>query len=597
MSTILGISCFYHDSSISVIENGKIIFALQEERFSRKKHDKRFPAHCIKYLKEKTNYINKIDKVVFYEKPILKLSRLIKTYLFNIPLGLNFFLDSNLSSNQNKIFAKMQIKHLLAKSGIQIKSNNIIFIEHHLSHAASAYFATSLTDSLVITLDGVGEESTLNLYHAYKNQISLIKKIDFPNSLGLLYSAFTYYLGFKVNSGEYKIMGLAPYGKPIYLNLIKKNLLKISEDGSFNLNIEYFGYLNSDKIISKKFSTLFNRERRDPQKDQVEQFHMDVACSIQKLLEEILILIVKHAYSLKLSKNICLAGGVALNCVANSKIRELNIFDNIWVQPAAGDAGGSLGAALFYNYSVVNKTSERSQEIMQSSYLGNDYEDKEIKKSLDNLESSYKVYDEKDLLNLVAKEISEKKIVGWFQGRMEFGPRALGNRSILADPRYADMQKYLNLKIKFREGFRPFAPSILFEELENWFEFKGESKYMLFTANLKKKHRYQNKDTHCSIPSAVHLDFSARIQTVTEKDNYKYYNLIKKFYTITDVPILINTSFNIRGEPLVCTPEDAYKCFMGTDMDILVINNFILNKKDQKKDRLNYDYRNQFELD
>ncbi len=612
MTSILGISAFYHDSAAALIVDGKIIAAAQEERFSRKKHDPRYPFHAVEFvLKESKLKLNEIDYITFYEKPFLKFERLLETYVAFAPRGFKSFSMSMPLWLREKLFQKKMLFNELKKHDKNFNNiNKIYFSEHHFSHAASAFYPSPFKEAVILTLDGVGEWATTTVALANENRLKILKEIHFPHSIGLLYSAFTYYTGFKVNSGEYKVMGLAPYGEPKYKNLILNNLIDLKEDGTFRLNMKYFDYATGLKMTNKYFSSLFGYPARNPKKDNITQFHMDIASSIQSVTEEIVLRLAKSLAKEFGSKNLCMAGGVALNCVANGKILKEKIFDNIWVQPAAGDAGGALGAALALWHQELDK--ERTiikPDAMQGSYLGPSYSDSEIENDLKKLGANYDKHPENNLLEITAKELSKGKTVGWFQGRMEFGPRALGSRSILADPRSEKMQKNLNLKVKFRESFRPFAPSINREELSKWFEIDTDSPYMLFVANVNKTIRKEMSEEEkklfgieklnikrSEIPAVTHIDYSARIQTVHEETNPKYYKLINNFKQITNCPILVNTSFNIRGEPIVCSVEDAYKCFMGTDLDILVCESFILYKEKQNK-QLSEDYTKNFELD
>jgi carbamoyltransferase len=611
MTSILGISAFYHDSAASLIIDGEIIAAAQEERFSRKKHDAKFPTNAIKYvLSEAKLEIKQIDKIVFFEKPFLKFERLLETYVAFAPAGFKSFLTSMPIWLKEKLFQKKVIFTKLQEIDLNFKDiNKIFFSEHHYSHAASAFYPSPFEKALILTLDGVGEWATTSVAIGEKNKIEIIKEIHFPHSIGLLYSAFTYYIGFKVNSGEYKVMGLAPYGEAKYKDLILKNLVDLKEDGSFALNMKYFNYATGLTMTNKKFSKLFDQPIRDPKKDNLTQFHMDIAASIQSVIEEIVLKITRSLAKEYNIKNLCLAGGVALNCVSNGKILKEKIFDNIWIQPSSGDAGGSLGAALAFYYRELNKPREIFKDQMKGSYLGPSFDDDTIESKLIFLEAKYTKMSEKDMTDTIAKELSDHKIVGWFQGRMEFGPRALGSRSIIANPKSKNMQKDLNIKVKFRESFRPFAPSVLMDEAKNWFDLEAPSPYMLFVTNIKKKHQIEmtkeNKMlfgidklniSRSSIPAVTHIDYSARVQTVHEETNYKYYNLIKKFEELTGCPILVNTSFNVRGEPIVCSIEDAYNCFIGTNIDIFVCNNFVLYKEDQKKNKVK-NYHQKFELD
>jgi len=611
VTTILGISAFYHDSAATIINNGQIIAAAQEERFSRIKHDASFPKNAINFVLNYSNLkISQIDQIVFFEKPLLKFDRLLKTYLANAPFGFESFNKAIPLWIREKIFQKKILYKNLRKLDCDYKSDkNIFFSNHHLSHAASAFFPSPFDEAIILTADGVGEWATTTVAIGKNNNLEIKKEIHFPHSLGLFYSAFTYYTGFKVNSGEYKLMGLAPYGEPIYENKIKK-LIDIKEDGTFRLDQRYFNYTTGLTMISEKFVNLFGQKSRDPLKDKITKFHMDIAASIQKVTEEILIKLVRSIQKEYKIKNLCLAGGVALNCVANGKIFKEKIFDNIWVQPAAGDAGGSLGAALALWYiENGNKRTVNSNDDMKGSYLGTEYTQEEIEKQLKSLGADYEVLNYEDLLNKTTNFLSNEKAVGWFQGRMEFGPRALGNRSILADPRSEKMQKNLNLKVKYRESFRPFAPSILRDNLSEWFDINTDSPYMLLVANIKSDKKIEMTEKQkklfgidklnikrSKIPSVTHVDYSSRIHTVTKRTNATYFDLISKFKEKTGCPILVNTSFNVRGEPIVNSPTDAFHCFMGTELDFLVIGNCILDKKKQDL-KLKKNYINQFELD
>ena len=611
MTSILGISAFYHDSAAALVVDGEIIAAAQEERFSRKKHDPDYPFNAVNYvLTEGKLKLNEVDHIVFFEKPFLKFERLLETYMAFAPKGFKSFSLSMPLWLREKLFQKKFLFDKLKQHDENFKDiKKIKFSEHHYSHAASAFYPSPFENAVVLTLDGVGEWATTTVAIGKKNKLEMIKEIYFPHSLGLLYSAFTYYTGFKVNSGEYKVMGLAPYGKPKYKDLIIQNLMDLKEDGSFKLNMKFFNYATGLTMTNKKFSDLFGHPVRNPKKDLLEDFHMDIAASIQSVTEEIVIRIAKNIASEYKIKNLCLAGGVALNCVANGKILRQKIFDDIWIQPAAGDAGGSLGAALAYWHHELKKPRENFQDQMKGAYLGPKLSEKNIEDQLKKLKARYTKKSSNEILSIVAKELSNGKTVGWFQGRMEFGPRALGGRSILADPRSDKMQKELNLKIKFRESFRPFAPSVLREEVSNWFELNYDSPYMLLVSDVKREKQItmSEKDKklfgieklnikRSSIPAITHVDYSARIQTVHKETNLKYYNLINEFKKITDCPVLVNTSFNVRGEPIVCSVEDAFNCFMGTNLDILAIENYLLIKDDQDKSLLK-DYKNKFELD
>ncbi len=604
---IIGISAYFHDSAVALIENGEIIYASQEERFSRIKHDSNFPNKALKNLLETCKLdLMDVDYVVFFEKPFLKFERLVETYLDFAPKGLKQFLFSMPIWLKEKLFMKREIIENLKKISPNFNEKFFFFSEHHLSHAASAFFPSPFKKALIFTADGVGEWATTSVAVGEKNSIKIKKEINYPNSLGLLYSAFTYYIGFKVNSGEYKLMGLAPYGKPIYSDLIEKKLIDIKEDGSFRLDQSYFDYSTGFKMTNEKFSKLFKKEARKPE-TKIQKFHMDIAASIQKVTEKIILKILKSLKQEFNLDNLCLAGGVALNCVANGLIQREKIFKNIWIQPAAGDAGGSIGSALALWYMHLKKRRVLTKnDKMNGSYLGPSYDLNSIKGELEKIGAHFKIFEKRKMLRTVAKMISQGKAIGWFQGKMEFGPRALGSRSILADPRNKLMQKQLNLKIKFRESFRPFAPSILEEQSKNWFNLDCKSPYMLVVSDVKKNKLVKVKSNlntlstinqiRSVVPSITHIDNSARIQTVSKNSNPIFYELINEFYKLTKTPILINTSFNIRGEPIVCSPQDAFKCFMGTNLDVLVIENCVLDKNQQNKNLLR-NYKKEFNLD
>ena len=611
MTSILGISAFYHDSAAALIIDGKIIAAAQEERFSRKKHDSRYPYNAVQYvLSEAKLKLSQINHIVFFEKPFLKFERLLETYLAFAPSGFKSFSLSMPIWLREKLFQKKYLfDHLKDHDDNFNDIDKINFSEHHYSHAASAFYPSPFEEAIILTLDGVGEWATTTVSIGKKNEIKMIKEINFPHSLGLIYSAFTYYTGFKVNSGEYKVMGLAPYGEPKYKDIIVNNLMDIKDDGSFRLDMSYFNYATGLTMTNKKFSNLFGQPVRDPKKNPLTQFHMDIAASIQAVTEEIVLKISQSIASEYKIKNLCLAGGVALNCVANGKILKNKIFDNIWIQPAAGDAGGSLGAALAYWHKELGQPRDIFKDQMKGSYLGPSFNEEEIETELKLLKANYKKINSENLIEIIANELSKEKTIGWFQGKMEFGPRALGGRSIIADPRSEKMQKELNLKVKFRESFRPFAPSILIEDVSNWFDLKNESPYMLLVADVKKELQIQmSKEDQTlfgidklnikrsSIPAVTHVDYSARIQTVHKETNPRYHNLLKKFKEITGCPVLVNTSFNVRGEPIVCSIKDAFNCFMGTNLDILVCENFILYKNDQNKN-LKKNYQIEFDPD
>ncbi len=612
MTAILGISAFYHDSAAALIIDGNIVSAAQEERFTRKKHDASYPFNAIEYVLENSNLkLSNIDHIIFYEKPFLKFERLLETYLPFAPKGLKSFSLAMPVWLREKLFQKKFIFENLKRHDKNFNDiHKINFSEHHVSHASSAFFPSPFDEALILTLDGVGEWATTTLSVGRKNKIEILKEIFFPHSLGLLYSAFTYYLGFKVNSGEYKVMGLAPYGSPKYKDIIISKLIDLKEDGSFRMNMRYFDYPTGLTMTNKNFSKLFGKPVRASEKEKIEQFHMDIAASIQVVVEEIVLKIVGNISKEYQIKNLCLAGGVALNCVANGKILKKGYFDKIWIQPAAGDAGGSLGSALFYWHQELNKTREiNSTDKMNGSFLGPKFEDDKIERKLKNLNANFKKFSTDDMIDLVVKNLKDQKTIGWFQGRMEFGPRALGSRSILADPRSDKMQKNLNLKIKYRESFRPFAPSILIEDLNEWFDLNVESPYMLLVSEIKSKLKIEMSNEEKKlfgieklnikrslIPAVTHVDYSSRIQTVHKDTNPLYHKLISKFKDLTGCPILVNTSFNIRGEPIVCSIEDAFSCFMGTNLDILAIGNFLLFKKDQSKN-LFTDLKDKFEPD
>lgn len=606
---ILGLSAFYHDSGAALIEDGNIIAAAQEERFTRVKHDAGFPVKSIEYcLKQAGLKPSDIDGIAFYEKPFLKFERLLETYLAFAPKGFLSFTKAIPLWLNEKLFQKKLLKEEFVKLGFSEKqSNEVLFSTHHLSHAASAFFASPFEESLVLTMDGVGEWDTTTVYLGKGHQLKKVYELHFPHSLGLLYSAFTYYCGFKVNSGEYKLMGLAPYGKPKFADKIKKHIIDIKEDGSFRLDLSYFDYCTGLTMTNQKFNALFENNYRAPE-SKLEQIHMDLAASIQVVLEEIVVKICCHLKTKYSQTNLCLAGGVALNCVANGKIHKLDIFKNIWVQPAAGDAGGSLGAALAaYHMHHEKPRVVNSDDSMQGSYLGPQFNDSEIEDFLKSKNASYFRLADDSLLEYTVLKLADEKVIGWFQGRMEFGPRALGARSIIADSRSEKMQKVLNLKIKFRESFRPFAPAVLEEDVAEWFDYNQKSPYMLMVANVHSDKLTANYSTNRTgiellneirsvIPAVTHIDKSARIQTVSKKTNSRFHALISKFKEKTGVPVLINTSFNIRGEPIVCSPSDAYKCFMGTHMDLLILENFVLVKEDQPPENAN-DYQHLFTLD
>ena len=612
MKTILGISAFYHDSAATILVDGKIIAAAQEERFTRKKHDASYPFNAIEFVLNFAKIkLSAVDQIIFFEKPFLKFERLLETYVAFAPRGFKSFCRAMPIWLKDKLFQKKMLFNELKKHDKRFNDNKkIYFSDHHLSHAASAFFPSPFEEAVVLTADGVGEWATTTVAIGKGNNLKIKKEIHFPHSLGLLYSAFTYYTGFKVNSGEYKLMGLAPYGVPIYEDKIKNNLIDIKEDGSFHLDQSYFNYATGLTMTNKKFDNLFGQKVRDAKHEKLTQFHMDIAASVQKVTEDVMIKLIKSLKEEFNLPNLCLAGGVALNCVANGKILKEKIFDNIWIQPAAGDAGGSLGAALaLWHIDQNNPRKVDHNDSMQGSYLGPEYSQKEIEEHLDKAGAKYEIFKDEELLDKTATDLSKEEAIGWFQGRMEFGPRALGGRSILGDPRSEKMQKNLNLKVKYRESFRPFAPSILKEDLSEWFDINIDSPYMLMVANINKDKIIEMTEDQkklfgidklnvkrSEIPAVTHVDYSARIQTVHKETNEKYFRLIEKFKEKTNCPILVNTSFNVRGEPIVNTPLDAFNCFMGTDLDKLVIGNCYLEKKDQNP-LLKKDYTKEFELD
>ncbi len=612
MTSILGISAFYHDSAAAIIKDGNIVAAAQEERFTRKKHDAGYPFHAIEFVLNFTNTkLSQIDAIVFFEKPFLKFERLLETYVAMAPKGFAQFTMAMPSWLREKLFQKKMLLQLLKSHDVNFNnSKKIFFSEHHLSHAASAFYPSPFDKAIILTADGVGEWATTTVAIGDGKNLSIKKEIHFPHSLGLLYSAFTFYTGFKVNSGEYKLMGLAPYGKPKYADKIKKELIDIKEDGSFKLDQKYFNYTTGLTMTNKKFHDLFGKSPRDSKKDELTEFHMDIAASIQEVTEEVMLKICRSLQAEYKIPNLCLAGGVALNCVANGKIHDEKIFENIWIQPAAGDAGGSIGAALAYwHIELNNQRQNDGVDKMKGSYLGPEFDNKEIEKKLNDLGAKFHFLNDNELIDKTSTDLSEGLGIGWFQGRMEFGPRALGSRSIIGDPRSETMQKTLNLKVKYRESFRPFAPSVLREDVNNWFDFNYDSPYMLMVSRIKKEKQKKMSDDEkklfgieklnvkrSDIPAVTHVDYSARIQTVHKETNEKYYNLIKMFKEKTDCPVIVNTSFNVRGEPIVNTPEDAFNCFMGTELDKLVIGNFYLDKNEQNQ-KLIKDYKTKFELD
>jgi len=580
---ILGISAFYHDSAACLVRDGKIIAAAQEERFTRKRHEHNFPKNAAQYcLKEAGIVMDDVDIVVFYDKPFIKFERILYTYLSFAPYGLRSFLKAMPLWVKEKIW----IRDVTAKE-LRFKKE-ILFTSHHQAHAASAFFPSPFSEAAFLTLDGVGEWATASYGIGKGNKLNTIAELDFPHSLGLLYSAFTYYCGFKVNSGEYKLMGLAPYGEPSYRDLILSRLIDLKDDGSFSMSMDYFDYCAGLTMTSRKFNKLFGAPARKPG-SQIDKRYMDVAASIQAVTQEIVLKMAEHIHRETQQENLCLAGGVALNCVVNGELLRKGPFKNIWVQPAAGDAGGALGAALavWYQYLKMPRQCDGKADAMQGAYLGPGFSNQEIEEGLKKSGAAYKAISAEELIESVARLIDNKKVIGWFQGRMEFGPRALGARSILADARDKNMQEVLNLKIKFRESFRPFAPAVLKERVNDYFDLDKESPYMLFTAQAKSDR----------FPAVTHVDRSARVQTVDAKDNPLFYRLLKKFDELFNCAVIINTSFNVRGEPIVCTPQEAYRCFMRTDMDYLAIGNFLLSKEEQKPLTNDKNWQKEFGLD
>ena len=591
---ILGISAFYHDSAAALICDGEICAAAQEERFTRKKHDASFPEHAIDYcLRQRGISIADVDYVAFYEKPLLKFDRLLETYLAYAPAGFSSFRQAIPTWVTEKLFLPRKIHKMLGKE----YKGPLVYPEHHESHAASAFFPSPFSEAAVVTIDGVGEWATTTIGEGRENKIRLIEHQDFPHSLGLLYSAFTYYTGFRVNSGEYKLMGLAPYGEPKFADLIREKLVDIREDGSFRLNMKYFNYCQGLTMTNGRFHNLFGRPPRKPE-TALDEFHMDVAASIQRVTEEIVLKLAHHAHELTGHDNLCLAGGVALNCVANGRLLREGPFKNVWIQPAAGDAGGALGAAMMVWYQLLDNPRTPCQPDGQSgSYLGPEFGDDEIRKFLESRSAVFEhITDQDTLAERVADCLADQRVVGLHHGRMEFGPRALGSRSILGDPRSQEMQKVMNLKIKFRESFRPFAPSVLREHVSDYFEMQEneDSPYMLMVADVVDSRRTDCESElnsasglnklpvmRSEVPAITHVDFSARVQTVDEERHGLYHKIISKFHDKTGCPMVINTSFNVRGEPIVCAPEDSYNCFMATNMDVLVVGSFLLKKEDQ----------------
>ena len=603
---ILGISAYYHDSAACIIKDGKIIAAAQEERFTRKKHDQNFPINAINYcLMESGIESYKLDLVAFYDKPFLKFERILETYLSFAPKGVNSFLKAVPIWIKKKLWIKELIREKISYSG------KIIFPEHHASHAASAFFASPFQNAAFLTMDGVGEWSTTSFGIGNGNKMEIMADIKFPNSLGLLYSAITYYTGFRVNSGEYKVMGLAPYGEPKYKKIIYDHLIDVKADGSFKMNMEYFNYAVGLTMTNKKFDTLFGGPPRKPESE-LTQKEMDIARSVQEVTEEIVLKIAKHVKKATRKKYLCLAGGVALNCVSNGKLLRTGIFDDIYIQPAAGDAGGAIGAAMigWHQYFGKERKTDGKTDSMQGAYLGPQYSNNDIKVYLDENGFTYLKLEDDELPEKIADLISQEKVIGWFQGRMEFGPRALGSRTIIGDARSPNTQKVINLKIKFRESFRPFAPSVREEDISEYFDLDRPSPYMLLVARVAKNKQLPMTSEQESyfglkklnvprsqIPAVTHVDYSARVQSVSKKTNRRYHEMLTVFKEKYGCPVVVNTSFNVRGEPIVCTPSDAYRCFMRTEMDYLVLNNYLLKKTDQQSLSNDSDWRKEFELD
>ena len=609
---ILGISAYYHDSAAALVEDGRIVAAVQEERFTRKKHDASFPVNAVDYcLKQAGGSLSGLDAVAFYDKPFLKFERLLETYLSFAPTGFSSFRKAMPLWLREKLFQKDLLTREFRKIDENFDPKQLLFTEHHFAHAASAFFPSPFDDAAVLTMDGVGEWTTSSLAMGNGHSLSLQRELHFPHSLGLLYSAFTYYTGFKVNSGEYKVMGLAPYGEPKYAQKIFDNIIDVKADGTFWLDQSYFDYCTGLTMTNERFAALFGQPVRKPD-ELLTPFHMDMAASVQFVTEEIVLKLARSIRRETGSRNLCMAGGVALNCVANGKIQKEGIFEKIWIQPAAGDAGGAIGAALAAHH--LNKGQPRvpsrdGGDGMSGAYLGPEYKQDEIERQLVSAQARFTTLSDDEITDATARALADGKAIGWMQGRMEFGPRALGARSILGDPRSPTMQKILNLKVKYRESFRPFAPSVLREDVSDWFELDCDSPYMLLVADVVRSRRRQMTDeenalfgieklnvSRSEIPAITHIDNSARVQTVHRETNPRYHSLISRFKQLTGCPVLVNTSFNVRGEPIVCTPADAFRCFMGTEIDVLVVGNCFLEKKDQDPSlKLNYEHA--FELD
>lgn len=616
MADILGISAYYHDSAAALLCDGKIIAAAQEERFTRKKHDSSFPAGAIRYCLEEAGItLSDIDKVIFYDKPFVKFERLLETYISYAPKGFRSFVAAMPVWLKEKLYLKSTLRKELSELG-RIKPEQLpklLFAEHHQSHAASAFFPSPFNEAAVMCLDGVGEWATTSIWLGQNNTLEPLWQINFPHSLGLLYSAFTYYTGFKVNSGEYKLMGLAPYGRPIYVNTILENLLDLKDDGTFRLDMGYFNYATGLTMTNTKFDMLFGGPPRKAESE-ITQREMDLAASIQAVTEEVVMRLARTVHAETGMKHLCLAGGVALNCVANGKLLREGPFEKIWVQPAAGDAGGALGAAFIawqaYGEHTRKPLTEEQTDRMAGAYLGPSYSDEKISTYLDSVNAKYQRMNDKELMPKLADILTQEKVIGWFQGRMEFGPRSLGGRSIIGDPRSKKMQTVMNLKIKYRESFRPFAPSVLANRASDFFDLSSDSPYMLIVAPVKESLRInlteQQKNLfgiellnikRSELPAITHVDYSARVQTVHKQTNPRYYQMISSFEEKTGCPVIINTSFNVRGEPIVCTPEDAYRCFMRTEMEYLVLENYLLAKSEQPAWKKDESWKDEFELD
>ncbi len=605
----LGISAFYHDSAAALVDGGRIVAAAQEERFTRKKHDSGYPTNAIAYcLDQADTALDEIDRVAFYDKPFLKFERLLETYIAFAPRGFRSFYMAVPVWIREKLFQKDLLRRELKKRAPDVDWNaKLLFAEHHQSHAASAFYPSPFRDAVVLTMDGVGEWATTSVGIGHGNELEMTREIHFPHSLGLLYSAFTFYTGFKVNSGEYKVMGLAPYGDPKYVSTILDHLIDLKRDGTFRLDLSYFDYCTGLKMTNGKFDALFGGPPRTPD-EPLTQRHMDLAASVQAVVEEAVLRLTRSLRDETGVPNLCLAGGVALNCVANGEVLRDGRFEDIWIQPAAGDAGGALGAALAASHRLFDEPRHcEGGDAMRGALLGPEFDPDAVRRALDAAGARYEMLSDEALINAAASALADGKAVGWFQGRMEFGPRALGNRSILADARSPAMQKTLNLKVKHRESFRPFAPSVLCEDVSDWFDLACDSPYMLLVADVVAERRKRVDETlcgidrlnapHSDIPAVTHVDYSARVQTVHRETNPRYHALIKAFKAKTDCPVIVNTSFNVRGEPIVCTPADAFRCFMGTDIDRLAIGNCFLKKEDQDPSLKVENYEDSFDLD